>query len=215
MKQFIALLAVFGFAACARLEHLTNNNRYLPPKDQRSNIPNPQPHTRPTSSQRPGKGPAPSDRHPSAAQHGPTPQGNFQPPIPILRYDSSNDGAGNYHFAYETGNGIQAEEQGQLKNPGSENEAEAVQGSFSYPSPDGQQIVLHYIADENGFQPSGNHLPTPPPIPEEIQRALEQNQAEEAQGIFENGQYRAEHHGDQSQQYNQHSGPQQQYLPPK
>ncbi|KAH0813485.1 hypothetical protein GEV33_009305 [Tenebrio molitor] len=59
----------------------------------------------------------------------------------------------NYNFAYETGDGIQAQEEGYLKNAGSQDEAQAAQGSFSYTSPDGQQISVSYTADENGFQP--------------------------------------------------------------
>lgn len=47
------------------------------------------------------------------------------------------------------------------------------QGQFHYTSPEGQVIQLSYIADENGFQPQGDHLPTPPPIPPAIQRALD------------------------------------------
>lgn len=46
------------------------------------------------------------------------------------------------------------------------------QGSFSYTSPEGQPIRLIYTADENGFVPQGDHLPTPPPIPPAIQKAL-------------------------------------------
>lgn len=34
-----------------------------------------------------------------------------------------------------------------------------VRGSFSYQGNDGQQYVVTYVADENGFQPQGAHLP--------------------------------------------------------
>lgn len=45
-----------------------------------------------------------------------------------------------------------AQEQGQLKQIGAE-AGIATQGQFSYTSPEGQQILLSFIADENGFQP--------------------------------------------------------------
>ncbi|EDV95677.1 larval cuticle protein 65Ag1 [Drosophila grimshawi] len=64
-----------------------------------------------------------------------------------------------YTFNYETSNGIAAQETGQLKNIGTEAEANSVQGSFSWVGPDGQSYVVNYIADENGFQPQGSHLP--------------------------------------------------------
>ncbi|KAI5631618.1 insect cuticle protein domain-containing protein [Phthorimaea operculella] len=94
-------------------------------------------------------------------------------PIPIIRQEQNINPDGSYNWSYETGNGIQAEEQGYVKNQGvPEQEAQVAQGQYSYTAPDGQQIQLQYIADENGFQPQGAHLPTPPPVPEEIQKAL-------------------------------------------
>lgn len=47
-----------------------------------------------------------------------------------------------------------------------------VQGAVSYVSSDGQTVNTGYIADENGYQPYGPHLPTPPAIPVEIQESL-------------------------------------------
>ncbi|KAJ8732056.1 hypothetical protein PYW08_014786 [Mythimna loreyi] len=93
-------------------------------------------------------------------------------PIPIVKQVSEINPDGSYSWAYETGNGINANENGALKDIGAEEPALQVDGQFSYPSEDGGNIQLTYIANENGFQPQGAHLPTPPPIPEAIQRAL-------------------------------------------
>ncbi|CRK99894.1 CLUMA_CG013197, isoform A [Clunio marinus] len=94
-------------------------------------------------------------------------------PIPIIRQEQEQNVDGSYKYAYETGNGIIAEEEGYLKNAGTEDEAQVKQGKYSYTSPEGQLIEITYIADENGFRAEGDSIPTPPPIPVEIQRALE------------------------------------------
>lgn len=86
-------------------------------------------------------------------------------------------------YSFETGDGIKREESGHLENAGNpEQEAQVVEGSFSYTADDGSVINLKYKADEGGFQPEGDHLPTPPPIPEAIARALQEigNSTEES-----------------------------------
>ncbi|XP_046960688.1 endocuticle structural glycoprotein SgAbd-8-like [Vanessa cardui] len=92
-------------------------------------------------------------------------------PIPIVRQDSEINGDGSYQYSFETGNGISADEKGEVKKVG-DVDTLAVSGQFQYPSEDGQNIQLTYVADENGFQPQGAHLPTAPPVPEAIQRSL-------------------------------------------
>lgn len=47
-----------------------------------------------------------------------------------------------------------------------------IHGSFGWISPEGENVQISYVADENGYQPQGDILPTPPPVPIEIQRAL-------------------------------------------
>ncbi|XP_001851251.2 endocuticle structural glycoprotein SgAbd-2 [Culex quinquefasciatus] len=89
----------------------------------------------------------------------------------VLRHDAEVNVDGSYQYAYETSNGIAHEEQGALKNLGEE-QAQVAQGRFSYADPEGNKISLQYVADENGFQPQGDHLPTPPPIPVLIEKAL-------------------------------------------
>ncbi|KOB72624.1 Larvae cuticle protein [Operophtera brumata] len=77
----------------------------------------------------------------------------------VLRYDNDNIGVGPFSWAYQTSNGISQQEQGELKNAGTENEAIEVRGQFSYTGPDGVVYSVSYIANEGGFQPQGAHLP--------------------------------------------------------
>ncbi|XP_013162666.1 PREDICTED: pupal cuticle protein 36a-like [Papilio xuthus] len=106
----------------------------------------------------------------------------------ILRQANENDGE-RYSYAFETENGIIAEENGVATN------GVEAQGGYSYTGDDGQVYSVRYTAGQNGFVPEGDHLPTPPPIPQEIQLALEQNARDEAAGIYDDGSYNENKYG--------------------
>ncbi|XP_052893146.1 endocuticle structural glycoprotein ABD-4-like [Anopheles moucheti] len=94
----------------------------------------------------------------------------------ILQQENNIDPDGTYEYSYETANGIRGQETGTLKRANSPDTSDVIvaAGSISYTAPDGSLVELSYTADdENGFQPSGAHLPTPPPIPPQIQKALD------------------------------------------
>lgn len=55
---------------------------------------------------------------------------------------------------WELSDGSKHEEQGQLKNQGTDNEALSVRGQYSWVGPDGVTYTVTYLADENGFQPT-------------------------------------------------------------
>ena len=79
----------------------------------------------------------------------------------ILRLDS-DVGPESFKYGFETSDGNKQDAEGQLKNVGTEQEAISVRGSFSFVADDGQTYTVNYIADENGFQPQGAHLPVAP-----------------------------------------------------
>jgi hypothetical protein len=100
--------------------------------------------------------------------------------IPIIRFDKEQGNDGSYKAAWETGNNIIAQEEGYIKDLGPDPDAagqnlnaQVQQGSYTYTSPEGQVITVNYIADEKGFHPSGDHLPTPPPVSPEVQKGLD------------------------------------------
>lgn len=157
-------------------------------------------------------------------------QGGFQQsgttPIPILRYENVNNGDGSYHFDYATGNGIQHKEDGYNRKIGPELGEQIVSGGYSYTGPDGKLYSVQYKADAGGFQPVGDHLPTPPPLPQELQEAtnLHSKLFAEAAARPKNPAFQGPQ-GDYSQQPGQQYGapqqqpsyqaPQQQYGAPK
>ncbi|XP_015595885.1 endocuticle structural glycoprotein SgAbd-4 [Cephus cinctus] len=98
----------------------------------------------------------------------------FQEPEKIISETRKvGDTSGHYSFTYETEGGILQKEEGSRKYAGTPEETQLIQGSVQYNAPDGTPIALSWTADEFGTQVSGTHIPTPPPIPPAILRALE------------------------------------------
>ncbi|XP_052897411.1 larval cuticle protein 65Ag1-like [Anopheles moucheti] len=73
-----------------------------------------------------------------------------------LRYENVQDGDSSYKFAFESDDGISRQEQGELKT---EEEGMNVQGNFKFVADDGQEYVVQYVADSQGFHPEGDHIP--------------------------------------------------------
>ncbi|EDW74221.2 uncharacterized protein Dwil_GK21498 [Drosophila willistoni] len=48
-----------------------------------------------------------------------------------------------------------------------------INGVYEWISPEGVSVKVSYVADENGYQPQSDLLPTPPPIPAAILKSLD------------------------------------------
>lgn len=106
--------------------------------------------------------------------------------VALLQENFVRDDHGQYAYSFLTGDNVARTEQGSLV-PNKEGTANvlvtrvrfslinnkkiprsydfSLQGSYSYINPDGETVLVNYTADENGFQVSGDHLPTPPTPP--------------------------------------------------
>ncbi|XP_059351113.1 endocuticle structural glycoprotein SgAbd-3-like [Daphnia carinata] len=104
------------------------------------------------------------------------PQGDKKP-IEIISSNSEMNADGSYSFNFESADGTKMSESGNQKKVGPKDEdiGTVSKGSYSYTSPDGVIITANLVADENGFQATGDHLrhlPTPPPMPEHVVKML-------------------------------------------
>lgn len=94
-----------------------------------------------------------------------------QTPTAILRQSQDVSPDGSYSYAYETDNGISHSETGSLVSVDARSAPVVVtQGQYQYISPEGIPISVSYVADQNGFQAQGEHIPQISPL---IVRALE------------------------------------------
>ncbi|XP_054733964.1 larval cuticle protein 65Ab1-like [Anastrepha obliqua] len=86
------------------------------------------------------------------------------PDAEIVKLDS-DVGPESYVYSVETSDGTKKDESGKLKDVGSDHEGIVVQGSYSWvDEKTGEKFTVTYVADENGFQPSGAHLPVAPVV---------------------------------------------------
>ncbi|KAH8407615.1 hypothetical protein KR222_008181 [Zaprionus bogoriensis] len=74
-----------------------------------------------------------------------------------------------YNYLWQLSNSANVQQEGKLNG-----DALVVSGQHSYTSPEGTPVAIKYVADENGFQVLSAEppLPTPPPIPEAILKAI-------------------------------------------
>ena len=83
------------------------------------------------------------------------------PDAEIVRLDSDVQPE-SYSYVAETSDGTFRSEEGKLKDVGTEHEAIVVHGTFSWvDEKTGEKFTVNYVADENGFQPEGKHIPQP------------------------------------------------------
>nr|XP_027239228.1 endocuticle structural glycoprotein SgAbd-2-like [Penaeus vannamei] len=82
--------------------------------------------------------------------------------VPILRDDRVHEDDGRYNLDVETANGISMSQSGSPDGPDG---AIVKAGQYSYTAPDGSLIEIKFVANENGFQPQGAHLPVAPEFP--------------------------------------------------
>merc|ERR1740128_1312790 len=84
--------------------------------------------------------------------------------IPFPRRGAPPNSRGDYSFSFSN-NDQKARQSRQESGFGSE--SESVEGSYSFTSPEGQEVAISYTADENGYFPRG------PGIHPALLRALE------------------------------------------
>ncbi|XP_047478447.1 cuticle protein AMP1A-like [Penaeus chinensis] len=102
--------------------------------------------------------------------------------VALLRDDRVANEDGTFSYAVEADNGINTAVEGVVGSAGQINQA----GSYTLTLEDGTQAVVTFVANENGFQPQSNILPTPHPLPAHVFKLLEIAERQRAAGIVFN-----------------------------
>ncbi|XP_047478739.1 cuticle protein AMP1B-like [Penaeus chinensis] len=102
--------------------------------------------------------------------------------VVLLRDDRIANEDGSFSYALEADNGINTAVEGAVGSAGQINQA----GSFTLTLEDGTQAVVNFVANENGYQPQSNILPTPHPLPAHVYELLEIAERQRAEGIVFN-----------------------------
>ena len=86
----------------------------------------------------------------------------------ILSSEYNQQPEGGYSYSVETSDGSSHQETGELKEVLNEEQKPqkviVATGSYRYVDPLGNVVEIVYVADENGFQPKGDSIPTSPPV---------------------------------------------------
>ncbi|XP_068215686.1 cuticle protein AM1274-like [Palaemon carinicauda] len=100
-------------------------------------------------------------------------------PVAILRDERVDQGDGNFNYAFAADNGIEMEVSGA---PGAEG-AVSMRGYYLLPLIDGGFARVEFVADEGGFQPISDILPTPHPMPAHALEQIRIAEQQRAEGI--------------------------------
>ncbi|KAK8740179.1 hypothetical protein OTU49_003084, partial [Cherax quadricarinatus] len=82
--------------------------------------------------------------------------------VPIIKDQRTQNEDGTYTVDFEAGNGIVVAQSGSPSGPEG---AVVSSGQYTYKAPDGTNIAVKYVADENGYQPQSDSLPVAPIFP--------------------------------------------------
>ncbi|XP_017783270.1 PREDICTED: endocuticle structural glycoprotein SgAbd-5-like [Nicrophorus vespilloides] len=78
--------------------------------------------------------------------------------VGILLQEAEINQYGSYKFNYESEDGTKVSQTGSLKNVNNK-DVQIAEGSYSYHGDDGKDVVVKYVADENGNRPIGDNIP--------------------------------------------------------
>ncbi|XP_064093872.1 cuticle protein AMP1A-like [Macrobrachium nipponense] len=85
--------------------------------------------------------------------------------VAILRDERVMEEDGRFNVEFEAANGIHFAKAG---SPETENGAIIQAGQYSYTAPDGTEVLVKFVANENGYQPESDLLPVAPEFPHPI-----------------------------------------------